>query len=360
MNTKKRHYYHSRNEINYLVKLLILFVGLLICIFMGIKYKYSEYKLKTGNFYQKIAHRTDVNILIVGDSIGAGTGASEINKSWPTLLSTVIKDKYGVNCNITNISMGGNTSYAGYVQTKSLNNNIDYDLSIICYGQNDSEEDFSLYYESIIRAIQSKYKNCEIISILESSQREYTTKMQEIRLLDKYYNIPIADTIFSFNNSGINYENLSNDGVHPSDKGHEIYMKTILNLINENLDKNEIYFKSNLNPYNNDAVKFDTFKYISVGEFEKINDTTYELKTKPIYGIMGIDYSFESGNNLAKIYIDNQIFAAPEVIFNYDFSQRHIMIVKNECKVKKLIKLEFGTVSQADKFQGIIFSNIGN
>lgn len=38
---------------------------------------------------------------------------------------------------VTNVSMGGNTSYAGYVRTMDLDDSTDYDLAIICYGQND-------------------------------------------------------------------------------------------------------------------------------------------------------------------------------------------------------------------------------
>lgn len=73
--------------------------------------------------------------------------------------------------------MGGNTSYAGYVRTMALNDGVDYDLAIICYGQNDALEGFSTNYEAVIRAIERKYSDCSIISTLESSQREYTEKM---------------------------------------------------------------------------------------------------------------------------------------------------------------------------------------
>ena len=77
--------------------------------------------------------------------------------------------------------MGGNASYAGYVRTMALNDDVDYALAIICYGQNDGADGFSTNYESIIRAIRSKYPDCSIISILESSQREYTEKMTTIQ-----------------------------------------------------------------------------------------------------------------------------------------------------------------------------------
>ena len=118
-------------------------------------------------------------------------------KQLQTYLRTVNKSKVSV----TNVSMGGNASYAGYVRTMALNDDVNYDLAIICYGQNDSTDGFSTNYESIIRAIRSKYPDCSIISILESSQREYTEKMTTIQSICEHYGIPIANTIDAFNNS---------------------------------------------------------------------------------------------------------------------------------------------------------------
>lgn len=38
-----------------------------------------------------------------------------------------------------------------------------------------------------------------------------------------------------------------------------------------------------------------------------------------------IDYTFESGDNKADIYVDGELYESPTVTFNYDFSQRHIL-----------------------------------
>ena len=48
----------------------------------------------------------------------------------------------------------------------ALDDGANYDLAIICYGQNDALEGFSTNYEAIIRAIERKYPDCSIISIL--------------------------------------------------------------------------------------------------------------------------------------------------------------------------------------------------
>lgn len=56
---------------------------------------------------------------------------------------------------VTNVSMGGNASYTGYVRTMALDDSTDYDLAIICYGQNDRFDGFSNNYEAMVMAIRS-------------------------------------------------------------------------------------------------------------------------------------------------------------------------------------------------------------
>lgn len=172
------------------------------------------------SFYQKLTDGFDVNVLIVGDSI-AENGQGE--KGWCTLLQNNLRKTYNNRVSFANVSMGGNVSYAGYVRTMALNDDVDYDMAIICYGQNDGTDGFSTNYESIIRAIRSKYPDCSIISILESSQREYTEKMTTIQSICEHYSIPVADTIASFNNSGKAYDDLTGDGVHPNEAEQPLY-----------------------------------------------------------------------------------------------------------------------------------------
>ena len=91
------------------------------------------------SFYQKLVDGFDVNVLVVGDSIAEG-GQGE--KGWCTLLQNNLRKTYSNRVSFTNVSMGGNASYAGYVRTMALNDDVDYDLAIICYGQNDGTEGF--------------------------------------------------------------------------------------------------------------------------------------------------------------------------------------------------------------------------
>lgn len=73
-------------------------------------------------------------------------------------------------------------------------------------------------------------------------------------------------------------------------------------------------------------------------------------------GVLGIDYDFVSGDNKADIYVDGELFQSPTRTFDYGFSQRHILIVSDDCTVKNEIKVVFTSKEQADGFKGMCFS----
>lgn len=185
--------------------------------------------------------------------------------------------------------MGGNASYAGYVRTMSLNDNVQYDLAVICYGQNDDIED------------------------------------------------------------------LSNDGVHPNDEGQKIYFETVKKVIDDNVEASSGKMKE-VSALNRSVYKFDNFAWYGAdSDFARVDDVIFVLNTSAS-GIMGIDYTYESGNNNADIYVDEKLFKSPTVTFDYDFSQRHILIVSDECMVENEIKVVFASKEQADGFKGMCFS----
>ncbi len=313
------------------------------------------------SFYQLLADGFDVNVLIVGDSIGAGSGASDADHRWANLLATNLKSKYGGEVKLTNVSMGGNASYAGYVRTMALNDGVDYDLVVLCYGQNDSASNFSLYYESIIRAVKNRYPKASIICILESSQKDYTEKMQTIQAIADHYSLPIADTIAPFQT---NYDNLVKDKVHPNDDGQQVYYETVMSVIEPLVAARQGYDPENVAVVNDQVTIFDTFQWFPVDQFKR-EGNTFILNTQTHGSILGIDYNFTSGANSCKILVDGMEYAAPEVTFNYDFSQRHIMIVNKwlegeTVNVQSEIKVVFGEdeagKNQADGFKGLAIS----
>ncbi len=313
---------------------------------------------KNDSFYQKLADGFDVNILVAGDSIGANAGVSNVSARWTTLVQKHLKNTYSVSGRITNISIGGGTAYTDYVRVKNLQKNKEYDLAILCCGQNDGVKDFGVRYEALIRAIRYQNKKCSIIAILESSQRSYAEKMNIIQELSAHYGIAIADTIAPFTDgSNGDYDTLTTDGVHPNDKGYAIYAQIIQNIIDDAVLQYKEYDYSEIPIVFDGVNNFDNFKYISTKNFER-NENTFTYKLDGIIsGICGMDYEFVSGQNSCKIFIDGVEFAAPESYFDYDFTQRKIIVLKTDyITAQNTIVVSFTEEEQANGFNGICFS----
>lgn len=180
-------------------------------------------------------------------------------------------------------------------------------------------------------------------------------KMTIIQNLCNHYKIPTADTIAAFHNSDISYDELTNDQVHPNDAGQEIYFETVKACIDTQV-KNATGKMKQVEAVNEEVSKFDHFSwYNAEKDFERLNDTTFLLNTGAA-GVLGIDYTYESGDNHADIYVDGELYESLTVTFDYDFSQRHIMVVSEECTVRQNIAVVFDTKEQADGFQGMCFS----
>lgn len=349
-----------------LIILLIVLAAELagIFLYMRIQKQVQEEReqLRTQySFYQLLENGYDVNVLIVGDSIGAGAGAADSDNMWANSLAGRLKSEYGGNVDISNVSMGGNTSYAGYVRTMALNNDVSYDLVVICYGQNDSTNDFSLYYESVIRAIKKQYPKASVICILESSQKDYTEKIKVIQSVADHYGLPVADTIEPFR---ANYDDLVTDGIHPNNDGQKIYCDTVFDVIKPLAEARRSFDPADVAIINEKVTVFDTFRFLPASQFRR-EGNTFILDGQLQGTVLGIDYSFTYGENSCRIYIDGEEYASSEFTFNYDLTQRHIIVLNKwsegeTVNVQDEIRVVFSEdengKKQANEFNGLALS----
>ena len=311
----------------------------------------SAERMASDSFYQKLADGFDVNILIVGDSIGTGAGTATADRNWISQLQVELMRQYKVNVEVKNLSMaGGNTSYAGYTRVMSLDDGVNYDLAILCYGQPDPVEGFSLSYEALIRAVMSKYPGCALLSVLESSQQGNDEKIQAIRNLAYHYGYPAVDTITPF---AANYAALTSDGVHPNDEGQRIYYEEILRVITESVQANKGKEESTAAPLNAGAAAFDTLRYIAASEFQRLDDLSYSIPLN-ITGSLGIDYDpSRSGDKRVAFYVDEVLLTE----LRLDAEQRQIVKVSDSCQVLAVFRVVFRTKEAADGFYGVCFSS---
>ena len=329
---------------------------------------------KTPDAITSLACGDDIRILFVGDSIGA--------MEWTASAAKWIEYQYGVSCDVKNICMGGGTSYTGYVRLHMLPADDVYDLAVICFGQNDSVEDFALYYETVIRLLLEKNPNCCLFSVLESSQRTYTEKICEIQRVAEYYGIPVVDTLDAYAKSEYSYDALSPDTIHPGPLGEELYLQAFTQVLSSEVEKaseaiadcvtraisgGESFSESTLPNQRHIRQKaidprVDTltrFAYLPVEDFIRVNDTVYELKDAHATGIPGIYYWVIPGDNRLQITIDDELFCDKEdEFYHYNTQARIELLGKERTDLDgETIRISFDTLEQADGFRGLIFSD---
>ena len=275
----------------------------------------SETPDKTS-FYTNVIDKLPINILINGDSIGDGL--------YTSALSSVIESEFGSKVQIDNISLPGNTSFAGFCQ-----NNINYqpeksyDLIFLCYGQNDLDSDnFSFDYENLLRSTIIKYPDAQILPILESSQKTYSNKIKKIMELCEYYNIAYVDTIHSFNASGFPYQQLTLDGIHPNTLGYKIYCQEIVNVLHTCLSEKQNGKAKLKNPINPSCNNFTNTIYVSKNDMV-ITDGVYSYHTDQTINAIGIDRTLSPGQHNLNLQVNDSYYDL-SYSWNYDFEQRHI------------------------------------
>lgn len=303
---------------------------------------------------EKFSRADIIRVLIVGDSIGEGAGASDPSQKWYKYLIPYVNENYGDELQITNVSMGGNTSYAGYVRTMELDEP-EFDIVIVCYGENDVEEGFSYYYEQMLQAILNKWSSCELITILESSQRSYTSKMHTILDLSTKYQAYAVDMINAFEESGVSYETLCDDGTHPNDEGQKLYFQEVSTTFDEiyRLADQKISVKQDKKQEENTLLP-DEFRYYSADEMIKESSTVYKLLIESDVKRIGIDYERIPGSQEIIVYADGNRLWEYVGNWEYSFSQRHIEVLDDTLRRIEEITITFSSEEQAEGFHGVV------
>ncbi len=266
-----------------------------------------------ASFYEKAAMGKDVRLLIVGDSIACDTGETH----WSHLVEQELEKTYHLSVSISNISLRGTSSYAGMVSTQQLPPEETFDAVLVCYGQNDPTEDFSLYYEALLRAVRQRCPSASVVTILESSQRTFTQKMNQILDLSAYYQCPTVDTITPFQAS---YDTLVRDGVHPNEEGDRIYAQEILRVLEEGIRQHRGPGPSALSPKDERVLLLDELhRKEKPALVEKDSGFVWE---GPLEGwVLGVDFWDTPDNGTIRILVDDKEYILPQS----GYSQRLIL-----------------------------------
>jgi len=220
----------------------------------------SDYQAKliskgNGNFgalssiFGKFSKK-NFELLIFGDSISAGGGATSDAKAYYSLFADEIRKRYDIEVNITNKAIGGESSIDGirrYIDVIKPS----YDLMILAYGMNDQvvNSDGKQYffpqdYKSNLRVFieYANEMNVPVVLIspcLSNPRWVHTSKIfmqfvEQVRELSKEYGIPYADVTSLWQNE-LKYKTysdlLDNDINHPTNYGHYLYFISLVALL---------------------------------------------------------------------------------------------------------------------------------
>lgn len=324
------------------------------------------------NGFQKLACGQDVSMLIVGDSIGA--------QRWPSAVASWVEANYNVKCTLKNISLGGNYSFSGFVSLQQLQDDVPYDIVIVCYGQNDPDLEFAADYEALLRLALERYNNCSAISVLESSQRDYTAKMQAIQQIASYYSVPVADTIQAFCESGMSYESLSGDGVHPNEAGQDIYAQLIEQIIagsvaeeasrrsallftalsdGEAVDFSQYDSSFTLpQPLSENVEEYSQFRYYPASAFTRLSSTEWQIRLENVSGKLGIDKGRCHEYNDFQVYLNDQEIYSEEDYQTLDYTLRRISrMTYSSLPLDGVLKIRFYSDECADAFYGLVITD---
>lgn len=269
--------------------------SLILIIIISMFYLLIHSKKTERNIYEKITDGKKVDYLIVGDSIGRSSGASNNQRKWFQLVERSLTKKYGGSFTRHLVVQSGATAFEGLYKLKN-NLSKDLDLVFIVFGENDRKymdnKQFYFFYQALIDEIVIRNPQAELVTITESSL-DNEDFIHVIKELSQNYYATNIDMRIPFRDSGLSTDRLTKDLVHPNDYGYYLYAQEVIDTIEKAIDKKKTVLTSS----------------IPVNEVKSLHMNT-------IYPYHSIDSSFR---NVKGYYTSNKIGANMEYRFTGSF-----------------------------------------
>lgn len=201
------------------------------------------------NLSVKLKRGESINVAYIGGSVTEGYGASnKKEKSWPTLVSRWISEKYGVEVNSHNEGIGGTSSYLANFRFDTDIAPHKPDLFFIEFAVNDYYENFS--YEAVARNSESLISRAyelnpymDIVYVFTFDLHEEKNDYEQLRahrdVADKYGLLSIKMSEFMYpycETTGDSIHDHYIDWVHPNDYGYQTYAQIIHEQLEANIE----------------------------------------------------------------------------------------------------------------------------
>ena len=332
--------------------------------------KETNESAETGDFYTKLNNGKPVSVLVIGDGFAAGSNLEDSSAAWAELLSSKISEAFGSEVLLDNYSLpSDNTVYSGYAVAKQLPEDVEYDAVILSFGNHDEPSSFGIFYEGLIRALAKRCPEATLISLVEPSSvtnpegyaDDNASAIQNIT--GHYYGLTVDVAKLMEANGSNAADTVADDKINQNADGNAAVSDAIIKAIREHPENCEtLDTASETLDAASDAL--ENFTYISAGDFEKIDDTTYvyladyirDDNDNPVSGLLAIDYEYLPGSNDVYVTVDGNPFGRSTVDFKGTESEQHIALINDDFKPAETITVSFGSADEANTFAGIIVS----
>ncbi|WP_090990358.1 SGNH/GDSL hydrolase family protein [Bacillus sp. OV322] len=259
----------AKSELKKRAILVPFIIVILLALLTGSLFFQKEQKTygfqEKENVYEKYNHHTPIRYLVIGDSIGRGSGAEHASQRWFKLLEKKMYEERHIDMKGDYIVQSGSTAFEGLYKLNSHSAVAKPDLIFIVFGENDrkymNSDEFGKIYESLIRKAKKDYPTAEIITLTESCLA-YEDFARQIALVSKHYQAVNIDMRPVFKDTGLPAEKLTRDLVHPNSRGYRLYADSIYQVIKWNAAKHKKIAVLSSSIHKNPDLLFSTKKKI--------------------------------------------------------------------------------------------------
>ncbi len=302
------------------------------------------------SFYQKLEHGYDTDILILGDSTAADTDFSA--------LSEHLQSKYlsvsGSAVNVNNLANADGNLLCDVLRVNEMPDKPDYDLAILCYGQNDSGNNVTQDFESLIVALKSRFPDCSIICTIEPGFHSITTELQSMTDVCSAHHVPVINLFSEFYDKGADsyFDYFDSSQTSLGEKGIDEWNTLLCALIDENVARST--GKMDDTPLiSRKSEEMAKLRFIPIDDVRvsRTDDTSYSLDFKA-KGASYILHKQDVGGSDVKVIADDILyqFGKPCGIKAPDGS--YIIPIYEELSCEKDFTITFSSKELADGLEG--------
>ena len=191
-------------------------------------------KSEMQGLVDKLENGQNIRYLVIGDSIGRGSGAETPELTWFSQLEHMIQQEYGSRMIRHHIVQSGATSFEGIYKLQSTTISPYTDLVFIVFGENDRKymlkDDFAELYENLLRQTKKRAPYATMITMIESSLPD-AGFAQTISDISHHYGAVTVDMRPVFESSHLSIQELTKDSIHPNGNGYRLYANELIKTI---------------------------------------------------------------------------------------------------------------------------------